>query len=159
MSGPSRLLASCFFDERAVTKPDIIPVLNRLIVMHGRSLPNYLTDAVPWISQRTEAAALTLQAIASDQRITVDRIAEYVQRLEGSVIPGTFPMHFANWNDLSIDFLVARTAEELASQVVAMEALLPTVASDPTASALLEEALGAAKGHLDTLAELTVTAS
>ena len=142
-----------------VTKPAIITALNRLIVMHGRSLPCYLLDAVPWISQQSGTAATTVQAIASDQRVMVDRIADYLQRLEASVIPGTFPMHFAGWNDLSIDFLVGRTAEELARHVVEIESLMPSVASDPTATALLEEALGAAKGHLDTLADLTVAAS
>ena len=143
-----------------MTQPDIVTILNRLIVMHGRSLPNYLMDAVPWINQQTEGAAIALKAIAQDQQTTVDRLAEYVQRVEGSVIAGSFPMHFANWNDLSIDFLQARTAEEVASHVVEIESLLPLAAADPAASALLEEALGAAKGHLDTLADLsTVVAS
>jgi len=132
---------------------DVSSVLNRLIAMHGRSLPVYLTDAAPWVGQSNGHALDTLEAIASDQRLTVDRIADYVQRLGGTVEQGSFPTRYADWNDLSLSFLAARVAENLASDVTEMESLLPEVAADATATALTEEALGAAKGHLDTLAE------
>jgi hypothetical protein len=139
-------------------KVDVSSVLNRIVSLHARSLPVYLTDAVPYLAAGSEAAQDSLKAIADDQVLMVNRIADHIQSLGGAVNPGSFPMHFAGWHDLTLDFLTAKSAERQANDIVEMESLIPVLASDPKAQSLAEEALGAAKAHLDTLADIAASA-
>jgi hypothetical protein len=138
---------------------DISSILNRVVVMHGRALPVYLNDATPWTSGGTEDAQAALKSIAADQLFTVNRLADYIQSLGGAVNLGSFPMHYAGWNDLSLSFLTSKATQNQAREIAELEFLLPQLDADPKAKALVEEALGAAKAHLDTLADLNGVAS
>ncbi len=133
---------------------DTNSVLNRVVAMHARSLPVYLTDALPWSARGSEEGLESMKVIAEDQLLTVNRLADYIQLSGGAVRPGSFPMHFANWHDLSLEFLAGQAAKEQARNVMEIETLLPQLNGDPKAKALVEESLGAAKAHLDTLADL-----
>ena len=138
---------------------DTSSVLNQFVAMHARSLPVYLTDAVPYYGQSNESAKTALRAMADDQMLTVDRLAERIQSTGGAVTTGAFPMHFANWHDLSLDFLVRQCAKRQADDIATMESLLPSLEADPKSRSLAEEAIGAAKANLDTLADLASVTS
>ena len=137
----------------------ISDILNRVVVMHGRSLPVYLNDATPWTGRGTESAQAALKSIAEDQLLTVNRLADHIQSTGGAVNMGSFPMHYAGWHDLSLGFLTSKATENQAREIANLESLLPQLDSDPKAKALVEEALGAAKAHLDTLADLNGTSN
>lgn len=133
---------------------NINDILNRVVIMHARSLPVYLNDAAPWTSRGNENAQAALKSIAGDQLMSVGRVVDYIQAIDGAVNMGSFPMHYAGWHDLSLSFLTSKATENQARELAELESLLPQLSADPKAQALVEEALGAAKAHLDTLADL-----
>ena len=45
---------------------DTNAILNRLLVLHHRSLPVYLNQAMPWLHRNNAAAQEVLQSIAAD---------------------------------------------------------------------------------------------
>ncbi len=136
--------------------PDI---LNRLLVIHARSLAVYLADAVPWGRPEDEHARDVLVMIAADQLTTVDRLANAIQEQGGVVLKSEFPMEFTGFNDLSIEYLISELVRYQAADVVEIEELVTQLDSDASSRPLAEETLGAAKGHLETLTELMQHAS
>ena len=133
-----------------------VDLLNRLLAVHGRSLPIYLADAVPWVGRGRGEAVEMLQAIAADQRQTVDRIGELIMDEGGRLNLGGFPMEFTSYHDLSIDFLVTKLIQRQRDDVQQIEAVVAETENGSTIRAIAEEALGAAKGHLQSLQELEV---
>ena len=133
-----------------------VDLLNRLLAVHGRSLPIYLANAVPWVGRGRSEAVEVLQAIAADQRQTVDRIGELIVDEGGRLNLGGFPMGFTSYHDLSIDFMVTKLIERQRVDIHKIEAVVAETESGSTIRAIAEEALGAAKGHLQSLQELEV---
>jgi hypothetical protein len=131
-----------------------VDLLNRLLAVHGRSLPIYLADAEPWVGRGGSEAVEVLQAIAADQQRTVDRIGELIVDEGGRLNLGGFPMKFTSYHDLSIDFMVTKLIEWQRADVHKIEAVVAETENGSTIRAIAEEALGAAKGHLQSLQEL-----
>jgi hypothetical protein len=131
-----------------------VALLNHLLTLHGRSLPVYLASAAPWFGRGRGGAAEVLQAIANDQLRTVDRIGELIVDEGGRLNLGGFPMGFTSYHDLSIDFLVTKLIERQHAAIRQIETVIAESESDSTVRAIAEEALGAAKGHLQSLLEL-----
>ena len=128
-------------------------LLNRLLATQYRSLPMYLVHASPWAHRGDEQALATLQHIVDDQKNLATRIAEYIQQQHGNVDPGDFPMEFTGLNDCSIDYLVRKLTDDQRGVIREIEGIAAQLIADPRARALAEEALGAARGHLDNLEE------
>ena len=131
-----------------------VDLLNRLLVVHGRSLAIYLTSAAPWVGQGRKEAVEVLRAMAADQQQTVDRIGELIVDEGGRLNFGGFPMEFTCYHDLSIDFLVTKLIELQQADVHQIENVVAETESGSTMRAIAEEALGAAKGHLQSLREV-----
>ena len=129
-------------------------VLNRLLVLHERSLPMYLADAAPWTRVGNEHAIEVLGHIVSDQRQMVDRIGEVITDSGGDVNSGEFPMVFTAYNDISFDFLLDKLIVRQKLEIAVIEQCIALLGMTPLAKALAEEARGAALGHLDSLREL-----
>ncbi len=127
-----------------------------MLAVHGRSLPIYLADAAPWVGRGHSEAVEVLQAIAADQRQTVDRIGELIVDEGGRLNLGGFPMEFTSYHDLSIDFMVTKLIERQRVDVQEIETVVAETESGSTIRVIAEEALGAAKGHLQSLQELEV---
>ena len=134
-------------------------LLNRLIAMHNCSLPAYLTYAAPAWHRGDEAAKETLQAIATDQKDTCERLAAMVTQQGGVVDSGEFPIYYAGYHDLSFDFLLDEIIKEQKEDIVQIEDTVAQLSLAPMAKALAEETLGAAKGHLESLQELKQTSA
>lgn len=138
---------------------DSLRVLNRLVGIHERSLPTYLSYASPAWHRGDQKAKETLDHIAEDQREMADRLCEYIDSQGAAVDHGAYPMVFTGYHDLSFDWLLTRLIELQAQDLQVIQRCTTEVQSDPEALALVEEAVGAAKGHMQSLEELRESAS
>jgi len=129
-------------------------VLNDLVVLHNRSLPVYLSYASPTWHRGDEHAREVLNGIAADHRDTADRLAAWINEHDGVVDTGEFPMYYTGYHDLSFDFLLRQLIQEQEEDVSQIAGCVDKLRLAPLAKALAEEALGAAKGHLQSLQEL-----
>jgi hypothetical protein len=142
-----------------MTADSIISALNRLLVVHNRSLARYLSYASPTWYLGDELARDTLQAISNDQQATADRAGQRIMDVGGVVEYGSFPIAYTGYHDLSFDFLLNKLIEDQRRNIAAIEKCVPQLSADPLSKALAEESLGAAKGHLESLLEIEQRAS
>lgn len=133
---------------------ETIDALNRLYVIHNRSLPMYLSFARPFSLRRNDQAFDTLAHVVTDQQTMMNRIGQLILESEGDVDTGHFPMFYTGYNDLTIEFLVKRAIEQQKNDIAAIGQCVEQLGLAPMAQALAEEALGLAKGHLDNLQDL-----
>jgi hypothetical protein len=129
-------------------------VLNRLLTIVYRSLPMYLTDASPWIHAGDEKPLKALRRIVDEQQQLSNRIANHIMEHYGPANPGEFPPAFPDTHDLSLDYLMGKLVICQKRDVEAIERCVAALVSDRRGQALAEEALGSARGHLETLEEL-----
>jgi hypothetical protein len=142
-----------------MSKADNYQALNRLLTVLYRSLPMYLMYASPWTHRGDEPAVAALKRIADNQERLANRIAQYVIDAYGRVELGDYPLDFPDTHDLALDYLLGKLVACQKSDVAKLEQIVPVVRDDPRAAALAEEALGAARGHLETLEELAAEAA
>ena len=131
-----------------------IDALNRLYVLHNRSLAAYLHYAQPAGLAALPQAKAVLAQIATDHARESDRLATLVLDHGGTVDPGEFPMWFTGLHDLSVEYLVKQLIERQRRFIAAAEKIADELRMSPMASAATREAVGEAKGHLDNLQEL-----
>jgi len=136
-----------------MSPPSTNEVLNRLLVLHERSLPMYLSYAQPHELGRNPRAKAVLDQIVADQRRTIDRLAAIILE-SGTVEHGEFPMSFTSLHDLSLPYLLKLAIERQEKTIVACERLADALNAAPYAQATAREAVGEAKGHLENLREL-----
>jgi len=137
-----------------MSSANTIDVLNRLVGIHNRSLPIYLTYASPAWQRGDEAARATLANVSDDHRETADHLAAMVVAAGGTVDNGHFPIYYTGYHDLGFDFLLGRVILEQKEDISTIEQCAAQLELAPLAKAVAEEALGAAKGHLESLEEL-----
>jgi len=128
-------------------------ILNRLLILHSRSLAAYLNDARPWAIQSHPKTLAVLEQMVADQQNTVDRLAALILE-SGPVDPGEFPIQFTGWHDLSVEWLVHKLIERQKKTIALIEQLTAELSMAPYAQAVAKEALGQAKGHLENLQEV-----
>jgi hypothetical protein len=133
---------------------DVYQTLNRLLTVLYRSLPMYLTFANPWTHGGDEKAVSALRHIVDDQKQMAGRIADHIIEHFGPVEMGEYPLDFPDTHDLSLDYLIGKLVQCQKHDVAAIEDCLIPLRQDRRAAALADEALGAARGHLETLEEL-----
>jgi hypothetical protein len=131
---------------------DRAATLNRLLQIHYRSLPMYLASAKPWVPRGQEKAAETLELVVADQKRTIEKITQALLDLGADIRVGEFPMVFTDMHDLSVDYVLKELVEAQRQDIAAIEVCVADLAGDP----LAQEALGAAKGHLESLEEAVV---
>ena len=130
----------------------IIDLLNRLLAIHYRSLPMYLSHALPWQKRGEERAAETLSDIVADQQELCSRFAAEIEKRDGTIETGEFPTEYTDVHFLSLEYLLGRLIDAVKADLAQIEAC--TTAANEVIKPLAEEALGVAKGHLDSLQEL-----
>ena len=135
-----------------MSKLGVHQALNRLLTVIDRSLPMYLSYARPWTHQGDEKAVEALKQIVADQQQLAGRIADVILE-KGPIDLGEYPMGFTTcttWRSTiwSASWWSARRSRS------PLERLVPELQDDRVAAALGEEALGTARGHLETLEEL-----
>jgi hypothetical protein len=134
--------------------PDTNEILTRLLAIHYRSLPMYLSFAPPWRAYGQEEAGKVMQRIVDNQKRMVDRFGQMILDNGGTVSYGEFPMRFTAYHDVSFDFLLRVLIERQQREVVLIEKYADMLAGSPLAHALAQEALGESKAHLDMLVDL-----
>lgn len=129
-------------------------VLNRLLAIVSRSFPMYLTHARPWAPGSDEQALETLRHIVADQQTLSERIGAAVLDRGGLPRTGEFPTEYTMLNDLSARYIVEEAIRYQRRDIAAIERCVDDLRLSPSARPLAEEALGMAKGHLESLEEL-----
>jgi predicted outer membrane protein len=134
--------------------PSTNEILNRLLILHERSLPVYLSYAHPEHIEKSPRIGQVFRQMAEDHLRTVDRLGTLVLENHGTVTHGEFPMSFTSLHDLSADYLLKQMIERQEKVISAIEKLADMLATSPYAQAAAREALGEAKGHLENLQEV-----
>lgn len=131
-----------------------IDILNRVLVVHNRSLPRYLCDAVPYFKYGQHERAETLEAIARDQEQVVDRIGAYLTDQNAAYNLGEYPMVFTAYHDVSFEWILPVLIDRQRRMVNYLQQCAEQLNLAPMAKALVQETVGMAKGHLEMLGEL-----
>lgn len=137
-----------------MTLPSTTDLLNRLLVLHERSLPMYLGYAPPDRLFKHERARAVLMQIVEDQKRTIDRLGGLILESHGTVDHGEFPMAFTSLHDLSLSYLLNLLIERQQKFVTVCDRLADQLTTAPFAQAAAREAVGEAKGHLENLQDL-----
>jgi hypothetical protein len=131
-----------------------VDILNELMVLHYRSFAMYLLEASPWKHRGDEKATEVLGDIIADQQETCRRIAEVIIARGGYPERGAFPTEWTDTHFLSLDYLLTELIAAQQRDIAAIQRAVDRLWNDPPAQSLAKEALGAAKGHLQSLEEL-----
>jgi hypothetical protein len=135
---------------------DSIDTLNRVLVQLERSFPQYLRYARPYIPPGREKVMETIEEIASGQDALAERVSRYISESGGLPDHGKFPIEFTDTHDLEIDFLIREAIGYGKEDIANLEQCVESLRQTPAAQALAAEALGMAKGHLESLQELPI---
>jgi len=133
---------------------DSIETLNRVLVLLQKSFPQYLMYARPYIPAGREAIPETIDDIVTCQNGLAERIAQFISESGGLPDPGRFPIEFTDTHDLDIDFLIREAIGYQKEDIASLEECVERLRLAPAAQSLAAEALGMAKGHLESLEEL-----
>ena len=136
-----------------------VQILNRLVALHGSSLPMYLASAPPHKQLGDEDAWEAIQLVIEDQKLMIDKIADYVESLDGVPNMGEFPMEFTGLHDLSMDFILQKALDRQKREVALIEQISAELEAGSQARALSQEALGAAKAHVQSFEECIAAAA
>jgi bacterioferritin (cytochrome b1) len=137
-----------------MTPTDTTYILNRALAVLCKSFPQYIMFSRPYIPRSRQNVLDTMEEIASDQTMLAERISKQVSEIGGLPQLGNFPMEFTDTHDLSIDHLLRESIRYQREEIATLETCRDALTHDPTARALVEEAVGMAKGHLESLEEL-----
>lgn len=137
--------------------PDPIHLLNRVLAVLCRSFPQYMRYARPYVPPERREQLEVIEAIALDEDVMAERISTMIIDADGLPRTGEFPMQFTDLHDLDLDYLLRAAVRYQEQDVATIQGLVERLQTAPAAKALAEEALGLAKGHLDSLYEVTKT--
>ena len=128
-----------------------IQTLNRLLALHASTLPAYLVSAPPHRGHGDERVWDAVRRICDDQALMTDKIADLVEELGGTPNMGEFPMEFTGMHDLSMDYMAREVLKRQKRETGLIEELSARLDPGSRAKALAQEALGAAKAHVESL--------
>lgn len=132
-----------------------ISVLNRVLAMLYKSFPQYVMYSRPYIPPSRQIVLETFEEIANDESMLADRLSQQIADAGGLPDTGSFPMEFTDTHDLSIDHLLREAIRYHREEIAMLESRRDELFMAPMARALVEEAVGMAKGHLESLEELS----
>ena len=131
-----------------------VALLNRLLAILCRSLPQYLRWSRPHVAPGETGVLETLGGIANDEDVLAQRVGAMIVDARALPRTGEFPMEFTDFHDLGLNFLVAAATRYQRQNAADIQQVVDRSESLPAVRAIAEEALGMAKGHLDALLEL-----
>ncbi len=123
-------------------------------VIHNRSLAMYLRDADPWSRRQDSAVQDVLNSIISSNIEYADRFGEMVVAEGAATAHGEFPMPFTALHDCALSYLIGLVRDSVEEDIKLMEEYVANLADAPLAKALAQEALGAARAHIDAIDEV-----
>ncbi len=133
-----------------------IDTLNRALAIIEGSFPQYLRYARPYIPEGRENIMETIEEIASGQDALAERFSQQI--FESGALPehGQFAIEFTDTHDLDIDFLIRDAIGYQKQDIDGLQECVDSLRLAPAAQSLAAEALGMAKGQLESLEELRV---
>lgn len=134
-------------------------LLNQLLGVVGKSFPQYLRYSRPYMPAGSEAIGETIEAIVHDQDVLAERIGQLLVDADAPLRSGEFPMEYTDTHDLSIDYQLKAAIGYQEQDIESIHGLIDQFQSYPEAKSLAEEALGMAKGHLESLQEVVPAGS
>ncbi|MFV2066330.1 MAG: hypothetical protein ACC645_05070 [Pirellulales bacterium] len=137
-----------------MSQATITEILNRLLAIHRGSFAMYLAQAAPWTRASDAPAAEAVQHLVADQKALIERIGKAILQQGGCPADGEFPMDFTDMHDLSLSYLIGVAIDYQKADIRAIEQCVGALRTAGSACPLAEEALGQAKGHLESLEEL-----
>ena len=132
---------------------DTVDILTRVLVVLVRSFPQYLRYARPYIPPGRETVMEAIHEIVAGQESLAERISDYIFESGGLADHGKFPIEFTDTHDLQIDFLILEAIGYQREDIANLEQCVEALRLAPAAQSLAAEALGMAKGHLESLEE------
>lgn len=132
----------------------LYPLLTQLLAIVSKSFPQYLRYSRFYVPPGRENVVETLEAIAADQDVLAERIGHMITEAEAPLRTGEFPMEYTDTHDLGIDYQLTAAIEYQQQDIASIERLIDQLAPFAAARSLAEEALGMAKGHLESLLEV-----
>ena len=136
-----------------------VALLNRLLAIHGRSLVLYLSSAAPWVREGQGEAAALLSTMAVEQNEIVDKLGGMIVDAGGRVEPVGFPMEFTGYHDLSLDYLLSKLIELQQRDIDEIQSVVEAAPDGTTTQSVAQDALGSAKGFLESLREVSTGVS
>ena len=133
---------------------DTTAVLNRVLVTLRKSFPQYLRWARPYVPAGREAVLETLDEIVRGQDALAERVSDQIIAAGGTLESGDFAMEFTDTHDLGVDYLITEAIGYQKQDIATLQQCVDALRFAPTAQSLAAEALGMAKGHLESLEEL-----
>jgi hypothetical protein len=129
-------------------------VLNRVLAILERSFTQYLRYARPYVPPGRENIAQSLAEIVAGQDALALRVSQMISEAGGLPDNGDFPIEYTDSHDLSIDYLVQEAIDGQRQDIADLSRCVEALRLAPSAQSLASEALGLAKGNLETLEEL-----
>jgi bacterioferritin (cytochrome b1) len=133
---------------------DTIHILNRVLAVLFRSFPQYIRYSRPYIPPSRRQVLEAFEDIAEGQSMLAERISQLVFDLGGLAQTGAFPMEFTDTHDLSVDHLLREVIRYQREDIATLQQCRDELTTGTNARALVEEAVGMEKGHLESLEEL-----
>ncbi len=137
--------------------PQILDLLAELVRLHRYSLVRYLRYADPWAENRE--ATEVLRQISDMQEAAAERLETVILQYDGELPVGDFPLEYTSLHDLALNYLLPKAIEHQRGLVASLRDAVGQLDDEPEIQALVEEALGEAKGHLESLEELVTAKS
>ena len=129
----------------------IVDVLNRALATQYRSLPMFVEEISPYTHSGDEKPRRLLADIVSDQKQYAKKLAEFILDRGGAPNPGQYPMVYTDLHMLSLDYLLSEIDGEQRRDIAILTDCVAGAARDPAAQRLLEEVLGNARGHAESI--------
>ena len=133
---------------------DTVDILNRVLVTLRKAFPQYLRWARPHVPAGRESVLETLDEIVTGQNALAERVSEQIMAAGAIPDPGDFAMEFTDTHDLDVDYLIAEAIGYQKQDIATLQQCVDALRLAPAAQSLAAEALGMAKGHLESLEEL-----
>jgi hypothetical protein len=134
--------------------PDTLQTLNRVLELLQRSFPQYLKYARPYIPPSRQSVMDSIDEVTRCQDALAERVTQYIMESGGTPEPGKFAIEFTDTHDLEIDYLIQEAIGYQKEDIAGLQTCVDQLRLAPTAQSLAAEALGMAKGHLESLHEL-----
>lgn len=138
-----------------MNQASLYPLLAQLMAIVAKSFPQYIRYSRPYVPPGRESIIETLEQIAIDQDVLTDRIGQMLTDIGAPLRTGEFPMEYTDTHDLGIDYQLTSAINYQQQDIDSIQHLIAELQPFPAAKTLAEEALGMAKGHLESLQELT----
>jgi hypothetical protein len=130
---------------------EILDVLQEVLRILCRGLPQYLVEAKPWLQKDDVAFLAALRNLINDQRHYSRQVADAIGERGGRPAPGPFPLNYMAVNDLSLDFLKKRIFEQLREDHDTLKNIAKQLADHHDLTSLVEEIEGNYRGHIEVL--------